>query len=65
MKTIEEAAQAVINAWKTKEYLRPTIEELEKVLHGSKTPFWCPKCGLDMTYRYTDQDGCCRAVVTK
>ena len=61
MKTLEEAAQAVINAWKTKEYLRPSIEELEKVLHGSK----CPKCGLDMTYRYTDPDGCCRAVVMK
>ena len=32
MKTLEEAAWKVIVAWKTKDYLKPHIEELEKVL---------------------------------
>jgi hypothetical protein len=61
MKTIKEAAQAVIIAWKTNEYLRPSIEELEKALHRAN----CPKCGQSMTHRYPDSSGCCRTVVMR
>jgi hypothetical protein len=32
MKTLEEAAKAVLSAWKSKDYLRPSIYELEEVL---------------------------------
>ena len=32
MKTLEEAAKAVLSAWKSKDYLRPSIDELEEVL---------------------------------
>ena len=32
MKTLEEAAKAVVRAWKLKGYLRPSIDELEEVL---------------------------------
>ena len=32
MKTLEEAASDVIVAWKSKKFLKPHIEELEKVL---------------------------------
>jgi len=32
MKTLEEAARDVVLAWKSKEFLRPSVKELEKVL---------------------------------
>ena len=32
MKSLEEAAKAVVLAWKARDFLRPSIDELEKIL---------------------------------
>jgi len=32
MKTLEEVAEAVVRAWHGREFLRPSVEELEEVL---------------------------------